>query len=216
MEALGVQPLTDYRRRVVWGAAFVSGSLHLLMIWCWRVASNGTAIHLQRPASPFEIRLLTQPASPLPVPPKAFSSRPHARQETVVQEKRGLQDRPGQGHVIEDKSATPVAATTNSADAMIEAAKRDIGRIDRDLRQAFPTRPRFQPTESASPSSRLEKGIAAAGLPRGTTTQEMTTTDGRRITKVMTPSSTYCALGRKPGAGIDENERAAFVTTTCP
>ncbi|HJV83595.1 hypothetical protein [Noviherbaspirillum sp.] len=89
-----------------------------------------------------------------------------------MQEKRGLQDRPGQGHVIEEESAPPVAATMNRAYAMIEAAKRDIGRINRDSRQAFPSRPGLRSSESASLSYRPETGIATAGLPRGTTTQE--------------------------------------------
>jgi hypothetical protein len=99
-----------------------------------------------------------------------------------------------------------------SVDAMIDAAKRNIGNIDKELRQAFPSR---APIPAQQPSS-LERGIAAAGLPRGTVMHDLVLGDGRRITKVVTPAGTYCVLGRKPGAGITENELAALTTTTCP
>jgi len=99
-----------------------------------------------------------------------------------------------------------------SVDTMIDAAKRNIGNIDKELRQAFPSRAPVPPQPSASP---LERGIASAGLPRGTVMQELVL-DGRRITKVVTPSGTYCVLGRKPGASITENELAALTTTSCP
>lgn len=96
---------------------------------------------------------------------------------------------------------------------MIDAAKRNIGNVDKELRQAFPSRAQIPPQAPASP---LERGIASAGLPRGTAMQELVLGDGRRITKVVTPSGTYCVLGRKPGAGISENELAALTTTNCP
>lgn len=100
-----------------------------------------------------------------------------------------------------------------SVDAMIDAAKRNIGNIDRELRQAFPSRAPMPSQPSTSP---LERSIASAGLPRETVMQELVLGDGRRITKVVTPSGTYCVLGRKPGAGITENELAALTTTNCP
>ena len=208
--------MTGYRQRVLWIAAIVSGLLHLLMIWNWRLALTGTSIHSKRPEASLEVRMLAPHLPSVPIAPKTISSQQQRHIAPVVQATRSVEHEPVSEPLGKEELSRQAQAPTRSADEIIEAAKRGIRTIDRDLRQAFPTRPEFQPRPSASLSSGLERGIAAAGLPRGTTTQEMLLADGRRITKVVTSSGVYCVLGRRPGTGIAENDLAAFVTTTCP
>lgn len=95
---------------------------------------------------------------------------------------------------------------------MVLEAKRHIGKIDRELRKAFPTS--LGVTKKPGEST-FEKGIAVASLPRGTAIREVILADGHGMTKVSTPSGTYCILGRRPGTATEENDRAAFTTTTC-
>jgi hypothetical protein len=208
--------MTGYRQRVLWSAAIVSGLLHLLMIWNGHRASIGVSIHSKRPEALLEVRMLAPPMPSVAIAPKAFSRQQQRHIAPVAQATRSVEPEPVSTPLDKEESTRPAQAPTRSADEIIEAAKRGIRTIDRDLRQAFPTRPELQPKASASLSSKLERGIAAAGLPKGTTTQEMLLADGRRITKVLTSSGVYCVLGRRPGAGIAENDLAAFVTTTCP
>lgn len=200
------------RRDVVWGALFVSGSLHILMIWSWRAALPDPGIKPARLFSPMEVRLLPQHDALVPHARSAISQPAQRRIEAPVP----VQSRSSEPLVFAPDSASASPSVSlppqRSVDEMIDAARRDIGRIDRDLRRMYPQQDLRQETNSSA----LERGIAAAGLPRGTTTWESVSADGRRITKVATASGTYCILGRQPGSGIADNERAAFVTTTCP
>ncbi|RZI41704.1 hypothetical protein EGT07_16480 [Herbaspirillum sp. HC18] len=98
-------------------------------------------------------------------------------------------------------------------DQLLESAKRDIGRIDRELRKTFPTL--SGGGGQSSGMARLERSIAGAGLPKGSAMQEVMLGDGRIMTKVVTPSGTYCVLGRRPGAVIAESEMA-MTMTNCP
>jgi hypothetical protein len=210
---MAVHTLTS-RRRLFWCAAAVSGFLHLMAVWGWRNSPHTDKVGERHDTSPLTVTLL------MPSPPQPFNSP--SRLTTQPQFRRALapkpdaQNAPDQSSVrdpVRDMEASS-AQSVLSTDQMIEAAKRGIGKIDRDLRQAFPARSGSAVLGSAV--SPLAKGIAAAGLPRGTVVQDVVSTDGQRITKVITSSSTYCVLGRKPGAGITEIELSALITTTCP
>ncbi len=114
----------------------------------------------------------------------------------------------------EKKEAPPVPGPT--AVDILSNAKRDIGKIDRDLRKSFPKLLEAAPD---SMQSRLEKGIAAAGKPNAPRMEEIISPDGQRMTKVTGPDGSYCV--RKAGAGatdgldsIQNGVRAK--TTNCP
>ena len=115
---------------------------------------------------------------------------------------------------IEKKEQAP--APSPPYGDLLSNAKRDIGKIDRDLRKAFPKLLEAAPD---SAQARLEKGIAAAAKPTSTSMEDFTSPDGRRMTKVTGPDGTYCV--RKEGAGatdgldtIQNGVRAK--TTNCP
>lgn len=198
---------------MLWCAAAISGLLHLMAIWAWRNAPQAGKVGERHDMSSLRVTLL----KPLPQQPSNSSSRLTTKQQfrPVLPPKADAQnssDRSPARELVREMEA-PSAQSVPSTDQMIEAAKRGIGKIDRDLRQAFPAR---SGSVLDAHVSSLEKSIAAAGLPRGTVMQDIVSGDGQRITKVITPSSTYCVLGRKPGAGIAENELLALTTTTCP
>ena len=103
-------------------------------------------------------------------------------------------------------------------DDLVSSAKRDAGTIDRALRNEQPARKGLLPAPNNSIAARLARNIAAAAVPRGISTEEVTLGDGRRYTKVITSHGTYCVWGRDPrpsaitGTVFDTMLR----TTTCP
>ncbi|NMM27784.1 MAG: hypothetical protein HHJ12_10990 [Glaciimonas sp.] len=128
--------------------------------------------------------------------------------------------------VVPENTVAPVAEKRDSSsateteaihvDSMILNAKRDIGKIDRDLRKAFPSL--SEPTPNTA-QSKFEKALAAAAKPRSTMTETYTLADGRKMTKILGPGGTYCTFSESAGAadGIDhiQNGMKARVTN-CP
>lgn len=201
------------RNQVLWHAVALSAMLHLALLWGLRHHPDPDTAAVRAVTKPLEIKLI-QPSLPLPRT-EAPVSMPTPQRNSTPHKDVGAERAEGAARDMPHETEAPsqVLPFRPSADAMIEAAKRDIGKIDRELRQ---TNPPSALTQTSRPSSPLERGIAAAGLLRGTVMQEIDPGDGRRITKIVTSSSTYCVLGRKPGAGIAENELAGLTTTTCP
>lgn len=203
--------MTVCGRGIAWRPVVSSVMFHLALAWelthCFPLVKPDVSSE----AAPLTIRLF---------PPASKTNQDASRTTNLgreMRERRREDARPvseAGRPVLEAKGEAPSqvpALTTPDVGAMIDAAKRNIGSIDRELRQALPSRG----TTFSSPSS-LEKGISAAGASRGIVTQELMLGDGRRVTKVITSSGIYCIFGRKPGAGIAENELAAMTTTTCP
>jgi hypothetical protein len=124
------------------------------------------------------------PPREMPVPP-AFSGGPSPASETK-----------------EHDHTSPSAAAPPSTDDLMQKAIRDVGKIDRELRQSSPTLMQGSPN---SVQSRLEKGIASAARANRTTVVEKTLGDGRRVTKVSGPGGSYCVTSESVGAtdGID-------------
>jgi hypothetical protein len=93
---------------------------------------------------------------------------------------------------------------------MILDAKRNIGRIDREVNKLL------TPPEQNSVQSRLEQGIAAAARPDRTSMLERNYSDGRKITKVSSPLGTYCVVQDSIGAadGIDRMQRGTHAKVT--
>ncbi|WP_211462876.1 hypothetical protein [Collimonas silvisoli] len=117
----------------------------------------------------------------------------------------------------------PASSSRPSAEDMVEAARRDIGKIDHELRKDSP--PKEPAAAAAKPSMQqtLEKALAApvephAAKPGETTMEEITRPDGQRVTKVTGPNGTYCvtqiSVGNTKGEDIMQ-KGAVSRTTSC-
>lgn len=88
---------------------------------------------------------------------------------------------------------------------ILGSALREVAKIDRDLRREFPSFPISTPV---SIRSKLEGQFALADRHLGepTRTEQRRLSDGRRITKVTTPSGSYCITQKGAGAsdGVDQ------------
>ncbi|SFI47533.1 hypothetical protein SAMN04515618_12821 [Collimonas sp. OK307] len=120
----------------------------------------------------------------------------------------------------------PAASHRPSAEDMVDAAKRNIGKIDRDLRKDSPPA-----SEPAAPAAKeptrqqiLEKALAGPVVqketpkPGETTMEDITRPDGQRVTKVTGPNGTYCvtqiSVGNTKGEDIMQ-KGAVSRTTSC-
>ncbi|SDX58334.1 hypothetical protein SAMN04515617_10513 [Collimonas sp. OK242] len=120
----------------------------------------------------------------------------------------------------------PAASRHPSAEDMVDAAKRNIGKIDRDLRKDAPAASQPAPAAAAAPSRQqiLEKALAGPVAPKetpkpgATTMEEITRPDGQRVTKVTGPNGTYCvtqiSVGNTKGEDIIQ-KGAVSRTTSC-
>lgn len=125
----------------------------------------------------------------------------------------------------------PAASSRPSAEDMVDAAKRNVGKIDRDrdLRKDSP--PASEPAPSAGAAAAaptrqqiLEKALTGpvtpkeASKPGETTMEEITRPDGQRVTKVTGPNGTYCvtqiSVGNTKGEDIMQ-KGAVSRTTSC-
>lgn len=150
------------------------------------------------------------------VKPKPADATSHQKgsSTTTIEAPKTAPTTPVLAASIEVKEPAPVvtAPTAN----LLSNAKRDIGKIDRDLRKAYPKLLEAAPD---SAQARLEKGIAAAAKPTTFSMEDIISPDGRRMTKVTGPDGTYCV--RKEGAGstdgLDTMQNGVRAkTTNCP
>lgn len=107
----------------------------------------------------------------------------------------------------------PPDAARMTTDQMIANAKRDVGKIDRDLRKATPKFPEPAPN---SVQARLEKNIAAAGKHAWGDSQEKILSDGRKITKYYGLGGAYCVTTEGAGStnGLDQIQGGAHSKVT--
>ncbi|HYD63682.1 MAG TPA: hypothetical protein VEC35_25230 [Noviherbaspirillum sp.] len=104
-----------------------------------------------------------------------------------------------------------------NAASLIDNALRSAGKVDKEIRQQLPRR--FPDDSKDGRPSALERAVEAAGKIRTTTTEEITSADGTRMTKVTGPSGTYCVIRNSIGAtaGIDTIQRGVPQrTVNCP
>ena len=101
--------------------------------------------------------------------------------------------------------------------AMIQSAKRDIGKIDRELSGG---RLKLYEAKPASVQSRLEKGISGAAKTREDSIEETALPDGRRMTRVTSFGTVYCVY-KENSAGLTGgrdtmSEGVRDKVTSCP
>lgn len=176
--------------------------------------------------TPVQARTEKKPATVLPEPkssPRARmqAARSNASVTSPVQEPTQTAARDNtqadQAQTNLAQQAQPQQAPGLTADRMVSNALRNVGKIDRDLRQQLPRRP--DDTASSDYRSALEKAIAAAGKKTSFTTEELRLSDGSRITKVSGPGGTYCvvvpSLGSTGGVDVIQHGVQRKVVT-CP
>lgn len=122
----------------------------------------------------------------------------------------------------------PAASRRPSAEDMVNAAKRNVGKIDQDLRKDSPpaSEPALPAPAATAPTRQqiLEKALAGPVVqketpkPGETTMEDFTRPDGQRVTKVTGPNGTYCvtqiSVGNTKGEDIMQ-KGAVSHTTNC-
>jgi len=113
----------------------------------------------------------------------------------------------------------PATSRRPSAEGMVDAAKRDIGKIDRELRKDAP--PKDAKAAEPTMQQKLEMGLAPAAppppsSPKETTMEDITLPNGQRVTKVTGPNGTYCVTQISVGntKGEDIMQKGAISRTT--
>lgn len=215
-------PLPRRDRRLTGLAATVA--LHLALLYTWHLARQ-----LEPKADghdPVRIQWLKN-APPRPVKPAPVVTRQPVRPAAA---------KPAAPPVTRQRPATIIepeaisqpateAPSARSVDEMMQQARKDLGRIDKELRKEFPG-PRIK-APADSPQIRLEKGIAHAAEmapPKwyeGPKVTELIDPGGygRRRYRVITANGTYCITVESNHApdGIDTMKNGIKPKlTTCP
>jgi hypothetical protein len=134
-------------------------ALHLALLYAWQLAHQH-----RKPADQDDPRRIqwinvvaprpVTPAAAKPPKPEVLSHAPHAP---------AAPPRPARSVAAEPQAVTQPAApvpAAPSADQILQQARKDLGKIDRDLRKEFPGAPIKAPVDT--PQSRLEKGFEEA------------------------------------------------------
>ena len=198
-------------------------ALHLLAIYFWPAMSRHPAMRV--PSDPALFVFLRPSQSPPMHIEKSELKKYEVRGSAPPKQRRTSESRveplpittaspglPPSGSEANPQSAN-VPSTANRMDDILSITKRDIGKIDRDLRKEFP---KLQGVAPNSIQARLSNGIAAAAKPSATMMQEKVLSDGRRITKVSGPGGSYCVQTNSVGAtdGVDQMQRGIPLKVT--
>lgn len=228
------------RRRLGLG---LIAALHLALLYGWRlehppharVADDDGRGAIQwltfaaapsRPAMPHaRTRLPTPPAgASAPVPRAPAAVPPHAAPADPAPTVTVAPPLSSPLPLSFPPTQPPAAAAPPSrgADDILQQARRDIGRIDRDLRRQY-----HEPLATApadTPQKRMERGFAeaAAAVPNrwyeAAKITEMVDQGGRKIYKVVGAGGTYCVYAdpnQAPGGETFQHGGGAR-TATCP
>lgn len=203
--------------------------LHLLLLWAWRAG-------MQVPAAPETRReaiawidvKLAPPPRPKPAPPPAT---PPARKRTpgvavrATTPAAALPAATSEPVAAVPAPAAPPAQPQRTAAEMLEQARRDIGKFDKELRKEFARKGITAPT--SSPQQRLAQGIEDAydAVPpkwyESAKVKEIIDPGqyGRKRYKITTAFGTYCMTYESPNsptAQLDIGKRVEPKMTNCP
>ncbi len=218
---------TTRRKTPLWNGLVISVSLHLFAVISWWTMPHPPALQ-EADRHPLIVQLMpvapprqagpTDQIPDVPVVPEATSTPKQIAPSRIAPPLPANETPPPAVAPVEGNKpieAVPAPAMPSAAD-MLQNAKRDIGKIDRELRKAYPRLPEAVPD---SVQSKLEKGIAAAAKSQTTTIEELVLGDGRRMTKVTGPAGSYCAYKEHNGltGGRDVIQQGVrTMVTTCP
>lgn len=170
-------------------------AIHLALVAAWLARAPETS-EQQAPRRAIELLRIAAPPVAKPVPPKATLPPPRVAVSAAptVPVAVPVEQEPVP---VTPAIAAPETPAVSAAE-ILRNAKRDIGKIDHDLRQRHPGQPIRAPADSAQ--IRLEKGIAhAAEMAPPRWYQAPKSTEiidpggyGRRRYRVITAHGTYC------------------------
>ena len=217
-------------RRSVATAIALSLVLHLAVILCWR-SMTAHRHDADLPETRVTVRLIplqrdaekTAPKREQPIHQEARADRPKPRHEPQAQSvspaSQKAVDIPPAPAAEKKVEQTP----SLDAEELISSLRRDIGKIDRDLRKEHPNLPG---AKAAASETKLARDIAATGKITGGALvapqiEELKPSDGsgRRMYKVSFPGGHYCvtaeSVGRRDGYDLSQSFHKAKVTN-CP
>jgi hypothetical protein len=161
------------------------------------------------------------PASrPAPVP------RPRAPSPAAPPQKTEIAETAIPQHVLDDVAAlpsplepVPAAPAAATADSILQQARRDVGKIDKDLRKEFPDRGLGRAPDS--PEMRLARGMEAAHdavkpkwyQPARIREISVPGKYGSKMYKVTTALGSYCV---SYGSTVSQNHTGRPVVSPCP
>ncbi|MES2320494.1 MAG: hypothetical protein V4631_23700 [Pseudomonadota bacterium] len=220
-----LQPPTLRHERRLIGLA-VTLALHLALFGVWRLSQVNVMYALSDDTQRIQ---WVKVAPPRPVKkPVPVLARASAQPKPAARVHVPAAPPPPRSVAPEPEAITqPVAETprTRSVDEMMQQARKDIGKIDKDLRKEFPGAAIKAPPDS--PQIRLEKGIehaAEMAPPKWYEAPKITELVdpggyGRKRYRVITANGTYCVTYESNHApdGIDSMQRGIKPKiTTCP
>lgn len=183
----------------------VVAALHLLTIYLVTrprtqstqvLAARSTNIVFLAPPAP------RRAAAPTPVPVPTSASARERRAVALSPAREPAQRLPQPITIVAPVAEAPAVTNTlaepdwtqpaakQGADSLAERAKKSVGAIDRDLRAKSLNMSDRKPMAE---QTALASNIASAFKRQATTVEEVLMADGSRMSKVHTPSGTYCA-----------------------
>jgi hypothetical protein len=210
----------------IWIALLFSLSMHLLITYSLRFTDKRLP-QQERMTQPLVVHLKALEPKASIAPENKTTVKPNAQKpELYKQQHRLANSSPSKkkevvvnASIVNRQKHDVLVSQVPEADAtddIISRAKRDAGKIDRELRQERPMPP--QGMVDSLPS-KLQKGIAAAGKNNTMKMESITFANGKRITKVYTPAGTYCVVSNTVGStgSIDAIQNGMqYKTITCP
>lgn len=187
----------------------VVAALHLLTIYLvTRPRTQSTQVRAARStnivflAPPAPRRAAAPPPVPVPVPVPTSASARERRAVALSPAREPAQRQPQPITLPAPVAEAPAVANTPAepdwtqpvarpgTDSLAERAKKSVGAIDRDLRAKSLNMTDRKPMAE---QTALASNIASAFKRQATTVEEILMADGSRMSKVHTPSGTYCA-----------------------
>jgi hypothetical protein len=167
-------------------------AVHLLLTGAWLLTRQGSVDDTGTPAAAIQWVDVRQPKARAARAPQAVAV---ARRQPVA---RRVIAAPAAPQVQAVVSAPAPAPPARSLDDMLQQARRDLGKIDKDLKKEFPQRGIRAPIDTAQ--KRLVKGIELANElapPKWHEAPKISemidpSGEGRRRYRVITAGGTYC------------------------
>jgi hypothetical protein len=172
-------------------------AVHLLLIGGWLLTRQASVDGTGAPAEAIQWVDVKPPEARAARAPQAVAP---ARKEPVARRVIAAPAAPQVQAVVSAPAPEPAAPTpaARSVDDMLQQARRDLGKIDKDLKKEFPQRGIRAPIDTAQ--KRLVKGIELANElaprkwyePTKITEVIDPSGEGRRRYRVITAGGTYC------------------------
>ncbi|MEJ7805035.1 MAG: hypothetical protein WKG03_03820 [Telluria sp.] len=151
--------LFDTRHRLIGALAAIV--LHIALLCCWLLAPPSGPVADGTPADTIQW-VHVRPAKPV-APPPVTSAKAVVRKQAATPRTARAPAAPTQAEAVPEAVASEPAVQappTKSAYDVMQQARRDIGKIDQEIKKEFPEQRIKKPLDT--PQARLEKGFELA------------------------------------------------------